>query len=349
MAKDIAEVIEMIKIYTEAQNKILDIIGSGKRVSKAYETRIIKQTNYVLKQLINESKIWTNSKIPRQYKKAVNEAVTRAKNMGIEMNNYTKYETLHQEQINILIENTTDKYVIANSFVGRRINDTIRNVGLTSLRESLILNRSLTASRNDIISRLIDNNVTSIKTSNGRNLNLTSYAETLARSVMAESKNLAVIRHLQYDGFDLVRMSSHSTSCEVCAPLQGRVYSISGLSDIYPPLRIAYGGIYANIHPNCRHFLIPYFPEKDPDREKTIEFSRRSFNIDPRSSAQIDAYNERQRQNQKRARDRRQWEKFKLMVPGMTPKTLTAFRRWKSQQNDKYKKLLKEYKSRISK
>ena len=60
-------------------------------------------------------------------------------------------------------------------------------------------------------------------------------------------------------------ISSHGTTCKVCAPYEGRVYSRSGTDPDFPPLASAFGKVdpsgpddlantWLNIHPNC---LVP--------------------------------------------------------------------------------------------
>ena len=176
-------------------------------------------------------------------------------------------------------------------------------------------------------------------------MNISSYAETVARSTSREAQNRGLLDTVTTSNRDLVKMSSHATTCPVCAPLQGRVYSISGTSTEYPPLEFAYGGAYANVHPSCRHVLMPYVPELDEDREKIKQFSNRGFDIDPRSKSQIDNYNREQKKNAERNRDRRQWERYKMAMPDETPKTFSAFRKSKASGSKAWQDLESKYRS----
>ena len=44
-------------------------------------------------------------------------------------------------------------------------------------------------------------------------------------------------------------------------------------------------------------------------------------------------------------RDRRQWERYKTMMPDKTPKTLSAFRKSKKSNSDKWQELESQYRS----
>lgn len=340
-------VIALIKAYTEAQTKLINVISQKLTRSSniAYQRKLISQTNEVLTDLLRQSNEWSNEFIPLEYKKGVERVVRQYEEMGIASATYDQFSRLHQGQIDILIQNTVDNFETATNFVGRNINDTIRQISIESVRQATLTGGTVQSIRKDLTQKFIDNNILAMRTRNGRNINLRAYAETVARSTTRESQNLAQINHMQYQNKDLVQMSSHLTTCPVCAPLQGRVYSISGTSTEYPPLTRAYTGDHANVHANCRHVLSPYEPELDEAVNQTREFSNRSFDIDPRSQVQINNYNKEQKENAQRNADRKQWERYRIVMPNETPKTLAAFRRSKQANSEKYKELQSNYRS----
>ena len=340
-------VLELIKTYTKAQNELINIINSPSQQysNKAYFKKKISQTNELLKSVLSESKEWVNVNLPLEYKKGVEQTVKAYEEMGLKFEKYDKFSKLHEKEIKILVENTIDDLTNATNFVGRTVKDTVRQITIESVKQATITGGTVKTIRADLIQKFIDNKVTAIKTKSGRRINLESYAETVARSTTREAQNVAQLNHMTYQNKDLVQMSSHATTCPICAPLQGRVYSISGKSKNYPPLDFAYTGEHANIHPNCRHVLTPYEPELDEELEKTKVFSNRSFDIDPRSKSQVDNYNREQKENRLRNADKKQWERYKIVMPNQTPKTLSNFRKHKKQDSEKYKKLQSEYKS----
>lgn len=88
------------------------------------------------------------------------------------------------------------------------------------------------------------------------------------------------------DRQDLYEISSHGTTCAICAPLEGRVYSKSGNDPDFPPLASAFGKVdsngpdsltnsYLNIHPNCLHVLTPWTPMglTEEEVQKVKDFS----------------------------------------------------------------------------
>lgn len=89
---------------------------------------------------------------------------------------------------------------------------------------------------------------------NGKNYNLKSYAELVARTRMRESQTEAVKELCEAFDNDLVEIPRHDNPCpEICAEYQGHVYSISGKHPSYPELPD--GG--PPWHPNCECVMNP--------------------------------------------------------------------------------------------
>ena len=244
----------------------------------------------------------------------------------------------------MLVANTLDDFNEAIGFVGRTVRDNIRQVGLEMVANKIATGQTVREVKKAIINKLIDEGVGGVVTKNGRTINLASYAETVARSTTREATNTATLNQLKDSGYDLVKISSHASKCGICAVYEGRVYSMSGNDSRFPKLSIAFSGVHMNIHPNCRHVLVPYIPAFN-DVNKDIEYSNRPFNVDPRNKQQIEAYNNIEKQKQQLRNDRRQWERYRLALPDDTPKTLSTFRQMKKANSQRYQELLSDYKS----
>jgi hypothetical protein len=71
---------------------------------------------------------------------------------------------------------------------------------------------------------------------NGRQYQLKALAENIARSELHEAYVEATIDECRKWDNDLVQFSRHDDPCELCAPLEGMVFSISGDDEDFPPL-----------------------------------------------------------------------------------------------------------------
>ena len=90
-------------------------------------------------------------------------------------------------------------------------------------------------------------------TINGRDYNLRSYAELVARTRMRDAQTEAVVEMCEEFGTDLVEIPRHDDPCPLCKEHQGKVYSISGNHPDYPELPD--GG--PPFHPNCECVMNP--------------------------------------------------------------------------------------------
>ena len=84
---------------------------------------------------------------------------------------------------------------------------------------------------------------------------LDTYAEMLVRTHVIKANGEGTRNRLLENSVDLVEISSHTSSCPICQPYEGNVYSLTGRTDGYdkaPELPI---------HPNCRHSYLPFIVE----------------------------------------------------------------------------------------
>ena len=105
---------------------------------------------------------------------------------------------------------------------------------------------------------------------------------------------------------------------------------------------------YSTIHPNCRHRL-SVLPAGAYTAAEMEDFSRKSMQPfeDMRSDKERKAYAQEQAVKRKRNESRKQYEKIKTALPNDAPKTFAAFVKMKSAKSERYKELLKDYRTVI--
>lgn len=192
----------------------------------------------------------------------------------------------------------------------------------------------------------------------GRKWSMQDYGNMAVRTTARQAQVAALLTADDYDLWQIVKIGS---TCPVCAPLEGRVYSKSGTNPDYPPLTVAFGKIdpagsndltntYLNIHPNCLHDLVRYTTiGKSAERiQKDKDFSsieKNPISRDPRTKKQVEAYREKQRNRQQLYRDMRQHKAYRAVLGKDIPKDFAKFRDLKYNDPEKweYTKGLKEY------
>ena len=85
----------------------------------------------------------------------------------------------------------------------------------------------------------------------GKSWSLDTYSEMLARPHLLKANNEAVINRAGDFEIDIVEVSDHNTETPLCQEFEGKIYSISGKSDKYPPLPEE-----PPFHPSCKHSLL---------------------------------------------------------------------------------------------
>jgi len=116
--------------------------------------------------------------------------------------------------------------------------------------------------RKEIISKLAVQSkdgkfITTItRTGKAINRNIKKYAEMLLRTTTRELQTQGTLYAAEEVGSDLIQVSSHNTTCPICVEYEGKIYSRSGTSQIFPPLEET-----PPYHPYCLHSITVTFIE----------------------------------------------------------------------------------------
>lgn len=166
--------------------------------------------------------------------------------------------------------------------------------------------------------------------------------------LIIERRNKEVIKEAESLGIDLVEMNHVSSTCEYCAMMQDRVYSISGNDKRFPSLP---DEIYVNgtLHQGCRHALYIFEDRKTLlIGEDAITYSNRPF-IDNRTEEEKKEYEEYKKHIEYEKLKEKEKEKYLLLqykCPEIAPKTFGAYMRMRNANTSGYIKL-KEKASKI--
>lgn len=245
--------------------------------------------------------------------------------------------------------------------VGRLEPDIFREVGLAQVSFLEALGRGPNATVNEFVEALHREGITAFIDKAGRHWSLHTYGSMVLRTTARQAEVLATLTADEKQ--DLYKITSHSTSCPICAPYEGRVYSRSGKDPDFPPLAAAFGKIdpngpadltntYLNIHPNCIHALVPWTPAgmSQDEIERIKRFSNpktNPFSVDPRSEKAREAYRRKEEGRRKWLADYRQWERYKLTLGDKVPKTFHTFQKHKLAGDDKYKVWQRLYRKKM--
>lgn len=133
------------------------------------------------------------------------------------------------------------------------LNDALKRQIRSSIAEERLSGTAIGDIKRVVKNTIGDAGFTVLVDRGGREWQLGTYSEMLARTHINKAANEAMINRNSDFGVDIVEVSSHGALDEACAEQEGQLYSITGNSPNYPPL----DGNEPPYHPNCTHNLIP--------------------------------------------------------------------------------------------
>lgn len=241
-----------MKLYEDSEQRLMQIITRKTvkgQVTDFYKSLLVQVQAELLKTQLASVRL-SNDIVKDLYQ----EAYEKAKR-GLQVDISDGYASLHTRAINIIIDNLVNNFADVNYLVGRQIEDTVRKIGLTRASTKFAAGQTIKEMQKELQQHLLKEGIGGIVDKRGRVIPYKTYANILSRSIVAETQNTCVLNVASEHEHDLVKMSHHKTSCEVCKEFEGKIYSLSGESDKYPYLKSIEGFNrgYNNIHPRCKH------------------------------------------------------------------------------------------------
>lgn len=246
---------------------------------------------------------------------------------------------------------------VQSALIGRVEPDVYRRVGMEQVAYQQARGAGTYKMLPGFVEALRREGVTAFVDKAGRHWSLHTYCAMVSRTTSRQAEVLAVLTADPEQ--DLYRISSHGTTCGICAPFEGRVYSKSGTNPDYPPLAAAFGkqdpagpdilaNTWLNMHPGCLHSILPYTTvgRSEEEIQKIKDFSnpaKNPFSVDPRTEKQIKAYRAKEAARAKWLREYRAWESYRMTVGDPIPKTFATWQKHKAADDEKYKNWQKLY------
>ena len=283
---------ELYNLYEQGFEKVLALLLQKQKLGKydEYEKIILFEINKILNNIERETFSYSKKDIPTLYEWnratiLASAGVTEITSMiGIDKRAIIELQKVFDGQIFDGIDQ-----------VKKNIHSVVRKMAL----EQKISGGKLKQKVSEAVDFLAKQNIFTFEDKLGRVYSLDSYATMAIKTIQTAALNSSVFNASLQLKNDLVKMSSHSTSCPICAMYQGRVYSITGKTKGYPALETINNGNvvqYKIIHPHCRHRFTVYVKEFDENAAQMKKDSNKPFE-DTRSNELKEKYINRQKLN----------------------------------------------------
>ena len=306
------------------------------------EAAALKRTQQILQEMVDESWSYVPAMIEKIFYKSEAAANGYKNAAGLTAVQLGVVQQLSNNLLGDIVEAsvTAQKSIETMFQIGRQEPDRIRKAALKSLSETKAAGYGARKASASMSYQLENEGITAFVDRRGRKWNLQDYCNMATRTTARQAEVSAILTaDPDHDLYKIVKIGS---TCPICAPLEGRVYSRSGTNPDYPPLADAFGKIdpnggndlsntYLNIHPNCLHSLVKYttIGKSDAQIQKDKDFSsfeKNPVTVDPRSKKQIKAYREKVRNRQQLLRDLKQHQEYRAVLGKDIPKDFAKFR-----------------------
>lgn len=366
------ELKKLVSLFLKAETDIINTIGrlrSAGNVDYA-QVAVLERVQAILRQLESDAWTYVPKVIEKQFYVAHPEArriegETTKKHLRGYLNaaelTTEQYAIIDQLVANLMGEITdatlTAYATVESALIGRVEPDVFRRIGLEQVALRQATGQGVYKQLPSFVEALRREGVTAFVDKAGRHWSLHTYGSMVSRTTSRQAEVLSVLTADPEQ--DLYRISVNGTTCGICAPYEGRVYSKSGTNPDYPPLAAAFGkqdpdgpdtltNTWLNLHPNCQHSLAPWSPIGRSDREiqdikDFSSFEKNPPSVDPRTEKQIKAYRAKEAARRRWLMDYRQFEKYRLTIPNATPKTFATFQKHKRANDLKYKEWQRLY------
>ena len=340
----------LVKIYLDSRARILKEIEKRElwKRNAEHQKRILREIDRELERLNLESFAWADEAVKEAYMKGAKLAWMAAQEADRAVRAFSAFGGIHTKAVKLLAHNAQDYLSITNNLIARQAKDTVRQIGVEVTAKKFAETLTVRETKKLLEQRLQEENFFSVPWRNGKgSMRVDSYAELVARTTTREAQQTGIFNQAEEMGHHLYKMTSHSTTCKVCASRQGRVYRSVDFPEGDPRQRFPHISegfprwpTYKTVHPNCGHSAHAFIWDQKTEAEQQAALSRAAepFNHDPRGEAERLRYEKAQRANRERLRDRKEWEKIKKIMPDEAP-TFSGYRNMRKSDSERYNDL----------
>lgn len=140
--------------------------------------------------------------------------------------------------------------------ITRNADDIYKKIINDATSSAILGSKTRVQATQDAIDKFIKNGVGGFRDKRGRWWSLEAYTQMATRTLITQALNQGKVNRYTEMGNDLVIVSKHERSCDLCRPWQRKILSLSGKTQGYPTFDEAKSaGLF---HPNCGHTFTAY-------------------------------------------------------------------------------------------
>lgn len=243
-----AQAKRLILLYTDAEQEILGQYNKALLKGNDLKNLTALKNNVaaIRKDLLAGGRTWCEEAVSAVYQAAVAEV---DKGLAAEI----AFGAIHQQAMQVLADNAYARLQDVDAVIGRRVDDVYRNLALEAVRGDVAGYQTWKQTAKRYRESLAEKGITGFKDASGREWNMKSYTEMVARTTTRECKINGTANRLLEHGQDLAEITGGTAknTCEICRGWTGQIVSLTGKTPGYPTLDDARAaGLF---HPRCTH------------------------------------------------------------------------------------------------
>jgi hypothetical protein len=258
-----AKIMKLTKTLESAYKEIVAEITTATDFGVYNRGAILAQIDRRLESLGVDVDAFIRAELPAYYKRGADDAVAQLRKEGKPVEFAFGFNNIHIQAIEALIDDTAKAFGESLTGISRSasllLGKATREMITQQIAKGMIAGEATKTTRDLIKGILHDQGLSALVDKGGHTWTLDRYSEMLLRTKAVEARNRGLINRVAENGYDLVQVSDHGTSCELCQPWEGQVLSITGDDPDYPSLADAESdGLF---HPNCKHAINILVPD----------------------------------------------------------------------------------------
>lgn len=335
---------EIVKLFAETDERLRLLVKQLENGNLS--ARRMEQLNQEIERIVSElaEQAGTNlsTLIGNEYRAGSQAVVNQIISTGVTKSINASVKSLnHQRAAQAIMDEAFYSILEATDHMSQDAKQRIKQAVQIANEKSLTLGMSRKEATKQAIADVNSKGITGIIAKNGAEIPADKYMAGVVHYHQRKAHVTGGINMAMQNGYDLVYVNYVGITCEHCARLQGRVYSLSGNDSRFPKMLDEYKPPY---HSHCVHSISVWIEEYQSEDEvrRIIELSNR-LGEETRSEHHIKRYNELQKKKAQANATRKQWMRYKAVLPDETP-DLRIFASQKARETENYRELQELYK-----
>lgn len=246
----------LIEFYKQSARKITQDIITASEGQKINLARTMVRINRELEALGVKGDEWLRRELPQYYNDGGNIALQDLRKLGVDLDS-TGLVALDKEAIQALVDDATGSYQSAIQGISRSarsiLSEVVRQQVSLTIAEGRLTGEARKTISARVAQRLSEGGLKAITDRAGKQWSLDSYSSMLVRTKAVEARNQGLANKMLSYGYDLVQVSNHNSDHKACKAWEGKILSLTGMTEGYPTLEQAKAsGLF---HPNCEHAI----------------------------------------------------------------------------------------------